>query len=74
MTTTSCDCCATAMQFTSLTRNQYSMGCVFCLARYLRDGGKHEKDWERYGVSVREGYTLRAEGVFVDPELKRRSK
>lgn len=67
-----CDSCLTAMQFPDLTKRQYSMGCAWCGARYLRDGGQHIGDWERLGISAREAHALRAEGQFIDPELKRR--
>jgi hypothetical protein len=62
-----------AMQYPGLTKRSYSMGCAYCAARYLRDGGEDDlSKWERYGVSVREAHALRMQGEFIDPELKKR--
>lgn len=67
-----CDSCLTAMNYPDLTRRQYSTGCIYCAARYIRDGGKELSDWGRHGINERDAYAMRAEGVFVDPELRRR--
>jgi hypothetical protein len=77
------------MQYPSLTKRTYSMGCDYCAARYLRDNadgvvrreGFDDEEvrsapditkWTVYGVDEKRAYLLKAEGVFIDPELKQR--
>lgn len=70
-----CDCCLTAMQYTDLTKKTYSMGCNWCAARYLNDGGEADiSKWECYGVNPQEVNELRASGELIDPSLKRRKR
>lgn len=67
-----CDCCTTALNYPDLTRKTFSLGCVYCGARYLANGGKHISDWERYGVSVKSATEAQLQGELIDPELKKR--
>lgn len=68
-----CDCCAHALHWPQVTKRQYSMGCNWCAARYLRDGGEADiAKWEMYGVDVNEVNELRRQGEFIDPEIRKR--
>lgn len=69
-----CDCCLLAMNYPDLTRKTYSMGCNYCGARYLANGGEHIGDWEKYGGSVKLATQLQMQGELIDPELKRRKR
>lgn len=52
------------------------MGCDYCAARYMHDGGQDDiaKRWAMYGVDQKRAHKLRAEGTLIDPELKRRKR
>jgi hypothetical protein len=68
-----CECCQLAANMPELTRRSYSMGCVWCAARYVAHGGEHDiARWVVYGVDAKEATTLRLNGEFHEPDLKQR--
>ena len=70
-----CDCCVTHLEYPELTKKTYSMGCNWCAARYVANGGKEDiANWSRNGVDVRQATQLRLSAEFVNPEIKERRK
>lgn len=68
-----CDCCNIALHYPDLTKKTYSMGCVYCGARHLRDWPDRDiSAWEYYGVTYKQASEARQQGEFFEPQLRRR--
>lgn len=68
-----CEPCETGRNHPDAPTRQYSTGCVYCGARYLRDGGKHPEDWEKYcGIPMKQLHEAHMQGEFVEPRERKK--